>query len=72
MGAGSGAGELAVSVLALANGIVPPTLNYTQPDPQCPINVIHGEALPAQPNTALVLNQTRSGRSVAMVLGGGD
>ena len=72
MGAGSGAGELAVSVLALANGIVPPTLNYTQPDPQCPINVIHGEALPAQPNTALVLNQTRSGRSVAMVLGGAD
>ena len=45
---------------------------YTQPDPQCPINVIHGEALPAQPNTALVLNQTRDGRSVAMVLGGGD
>ena len=42
LGAGSGSLEAALGVLALQHGQVPATLNYQQPDPQCPINVIHG------------------------------
>ena len=42
IGAGTGAVEMLVSVLALQSDMVPITLNYEQPDPYCPINVIHG------------------------------
>ena len=36
LGAAAGSLETAVSVLAFQHGLVPPTLNYEQPDPQCP------------------------------------
>ncbi|MEX2027606.1 MAG: beta-ketoacyl synthase N-terminal-like domain-containing protein, partial [Pirellulaceae bacterium] len=42
LGAGSGAVELVASVLALAEGRVPRTLNYEQADPRCPVNVVRG------------------------------
>ena len=42
--AGSGAVELIGSVLGLVHGRVPPTLNYEQPDPACPVNVVAGAA----------------------------
>ena len=39
LGEGSGMVELAISVLALEKGVVPPTLNYETPDSECPVNV---------------------------------
>lgn len=67
-GAGSGAVELAVSVLAVSNGLVPATLNYEFPDPACPVNVIHGAPLATSKNVALVLNQATTGQAVAVVI----
>ena len=58
---------MAVSVLALGARLVPPTLNYRRPDPECPIHVIHGEPL-ASPRLALLLNRTAAGQAVAVVL----
>ena len=69
LGAGTGAVQLAASVLALQHDLVPPTRNYGQPDPECPINVIHGEPLHGAAPTALVVNQTSFGQAVAIVLG---
>lgn len=43
MGAASGVVELACSVLALAHGQLPGTLNHEIPDPACPIAVHTGE-----------------------------
>jgi len=68
LGAGGGAVELIVSVLAFAHGQVPPTLNYCKPDPDCPVNVLHGEPMPLDKPSALVLNQARLVHSVAMLL----
>jgi 3-oxoacyl-[acyl-carrier-protein] synthase II len=39
LGAGSGTTELVASLLALENGLLPGTLNYEEPDPDCPIPV---------------------------------
>jgi 3-oxoacyl-[acyl-carrier-protein] synthase II len=39
LGAGSGAVELVASLLALAHGLLPATLNHDEPDPDCPITV---------------------------------
>jgi 3-oxoacyl-[acyl-carrier-protein] synthase II len=40
LGAGGSAVELAVSLLALADGVLPATLNYETGDPDCPLNVV--------------------------------
>ncbi len=69
LGAGTGAVEMAASVLALQEQCVPRTLNYELPDPQCPVNVVHGQSMTADKHTALVLNHTVFGRATAMLLG---
>ncbi len=69
LGAGAGAVEMACSVLAITQGLVPPTLNYQQPDPACPVNVIHGDPLPSDNQNALLLNQAETGQTAAVILG---
>jgi 3-oxoacyl-[acyl-carrier-protein] synthase II len=68
LGAGSGAVELVGSVLALAQGRVPPTLNYEEVDPSCPVNVIRGRPQPITKPTAMVLNQATTGQAAAVVI----
>ena len=67
LGAGSGAVEMAASVLALVYGAIPVTLNYERPDPECPVNVVCSPA-PASSPTAMVLSQATTGQSLAVVL----
>ena len=66
--AGSGAMELAGSLLALAHGQIPQTLNYETPDPACDLNVVRESPLPSPHPTALCVNRTRMGQSAAVVL----
>ena len=68
LGAASGALETAVGVFAFQHKLVPPTLNYEHPDPQCPINVVHGRPRPLDRPTALVLSHSPYGQAVAVVL----
>jgi 3-oxoacyl-[acyl-carrier-protein] synthase II len=68
LGAGGGAVEMVASVVALQGGQVPVTLNYETPDPECPINVVHGKPLAGREPTALVLSHTWSGQAAAVVL----
>ena len=66
--AGSGAVELAGSVLALRHGMLPMTLNYETPDPQCRVNVIHHEPAKLRNHIALSVNRTDMGQSAAAIL----
>jgi len=68
LGAGSGAVELMGTLAAFESGQVPRTLNYEHADPECPIDVVHGTPREGRPKTAVVLNQTLMGQSVALVL----
>jgi 3-oxoacyl-[acyl-carrier-protein] synthase II len=68
MGAGAGAVEMAASVLSIRNNKVPPTLNYESADPDCPVNVVRDAPLEATQNATLVLNQSKTGQTVAAVL----
>ena len=68
LGAGTGAVEAVASILALASGEVPATLNYERPDPNCPIEVIHGSSYHSDQKAALLLNQASTGQSVALVI----
>jgi nodulation protein E len=49
----AGAIEAAATVLALRNGVLPPTMNYTQPDPECDLDVIPNQARTKQAEAAL-------------------
>jgi nodulation protein E len=49
----AGAIEAVATVLTLRNSLLPPTANFDEPDPQCDIDVVHGEARPAQPEYAI-------------------
>ncbi len=69
LGPGGGAVEMAASVLALSHGLVPATLNYDRPDPECPVNVIAGSAQPSRRPAALLLNHSIYGQAAAVVLG---
>jgi nodulation protein E len=49
----AGAIEAAATVLALHRGIIPPTANFTEPDPECDLDVVPNEPRPASPEFAL-------------------
>jgi len=66
-GAGSGTLELAASLLALGQGVVPRTLNYSQPDPDCPLDVVHDELRPVSNTVVLNLSATSNGQASAIV-----
>lgn len=68
LGAGTGAVELVASLLGLAEGEVPITLNYEHLDPECPVQVVHDRPQPSQHGTALVLNQATTGQAAAVVV----
>ncbi|HAA50194.1 MAG TPA: 3-oxoacyl-ACP synthase [Planctomycetaceae bacterium] len=66
-GAGSGTLELAASLLALNHGAVPRTLNYSQPDSDCPLDVVHGELRPVSNTVVLNLSTTSNGQASAVL-----
>ncbi|HBN78557.1 MAG TPA: 3-oxoacyl-ACP synthase [Planctomycetaceae bacterium] len=67
-GSGSGALEIAGSILGLKNGIIFPTLNYSTPDPNCPLNIVHGEPLKTDNKIFINVNITRAGQASALVV----
>lgn len=49
----AGATEALVCCLALENQIIPPTINYKNPDPECDLDYVPGQARGAKLNTVL-------------------
>jgi 3-oxoacyl-[acyl-carrier-protein] synthase II len=68
LGAASGLVELAVSVLALNRGELPGTLNYTTPDPACPVSVHVGKPRPVTKPYAVKVSYTDLGQCAAVVV----
>jgi 3-oxoacyl-[acyl-carrier-protein] synthase II len=67
LGHGSGMVELAVSLLAMGRGVVPPTLNYETPDPECPVNVVTDLRSTDRP-AFVALNHNTTGQAAAVVI----
>ncbi len=49
----AGAVEGVYSVLALQHGMIPPTINYENPDPQCDLDYVPNHARKANLDTVL-------------------
>jgi 3-oxoacyl-[acyl-carrier-protein] synthase II len=67
LGAAGGPAELAASILAARHGLVPRTLNYEQPDPECPVAVTC-ESQPVSRPHFLKLSFTDMGQCAALVI----
>ncbi|HEY51511.1 MAG TPA: beta-ketoacyl-ACP synthase II [Dehalococcoidia bacterium] len=49
----AGATEALICILSIMNGIIPPTINYDHPDPDCDLDYVPNVAREAEVNTAL-------------------
>jgi 3-oxoacyl-[acyl-carrier-protein] synthase II len=50
---GAGALEAAITIMILKNGTIPPTINYTDPDPDCDLDYVPNTARQAETTFAL-------------------
>ena len=55
--------EAAVLALTVARGVIPPTINHTETDPDCSLDVVANEAREAR---------VRCGVSISLGFGGND
>jgi 3-oxoacyl-[acyl-carrier-protein] synthase II len=63
----AGAIESIASILTINNGIVPPTINYDTPDPECDLNYVPNTAIKKEINTVLCDNSGFGGHNTALV-----
>ena len=64
----TGAVEAIVSALALKNGIVPPTIGYQEPDPECDLDYTPNKAVSADLDMALSTTFGFGGHNACIVL----
>ena len=64
----SGAVEAVVAVMALREGVVPPTLGTTTVDPELPPCTVALQCRPAPAARALLLSESFGGRCAALVI----
>ena len=67
-GAGSGTLELAASLVGLSHGLIPQTLNYQTPDPNCPLNIVTAQPLETDNRIVLNINVSRAGQATAAIV----
>jgi 3-oxoacyl-[acyl-carrier-protein] synthase II len=67
--AAAGALQLVASCLTLRHGVIPPTINYDTPDPQCDLDYVPQRARRARVQTLLAHAHGMGGTDSALVLG---
>ena len=67
LGAAGGV-ETAICALALARGVLPPTINYTTPDPECDLDYVPNTAREARVEHALTNSFGFGGTNACLVL----
>jgi 3-oxoacyl-[acyl-carrier-protein] synthase II len=67
----AGAVEAVMSLLTIASGRIPPTINYRMPDPAIPLDVVPNEARDAKVEVVLSNSFGFGGQNTCLVLGAG-
>ncbi|MGH3064893.1 MAG: beta-ketoacyl-ACP synthase II [Gaiellaceae bacterium] len=65
----AGAVEAMMCVRALHDGVLPPTINYRNPDPECDLDYVPNEARPVQVEVALSNAMGLGGHNACVLLG---
>lgn len=66
---GAGALESIFCLLAMRDGILPPTINYSTPDPECDLDYVPNQARPARVEYAMTNSFGFGGHNVCLVFG---
>jgi 3-oxoacyl-[acyl-carrier-protein] synthase II len=64
---GAGGVESAIAVLTIKNGIIPPTINYENPDPDCDLDYVPNVSRKAEVRTALTNSFGFGGTNAALL-----
>jgi len=64
---GAGALESLVCILAIRDGVVPPTINYETPDPECDLDYVPNEARDVEVQAAMTNSFGFGGHNVSLV-----
>jgi 3-oxoacyl-[acyl-carrier-protein] synthase II len=59
--------EAIASLLALRDGVLPPTINYTTPDPECDLDYVPNQARNAKVEYALSNNLGFGGHNASVI-----
>ena len=65
---GAGPVELIAGILSMENGVIPPTINYEYPDPECDLDYVPNEAREAKIDTILKNSFGFGGKNSALVM----
>jgi 3-oxoacyl-[acyl-carrier-protein] synthase II len=68
--AAAGATELIISLLAIRDGVLPPTINYETPDPLCDLDYVPNAARDKKVKTILSNSFGFGGQNIALIAGG--
>lgn len=60
--------DVITTVLAMEHGVIPPTINVDNIDPQCDLNIIKAHPVERPIKNALIINRGRGGINCVMVL----
>jgi len=66
---GAGAVEAVASILAIRDGMAPPTINYASPDPECALDYVPNHARPMEISTVMSNSFGFGGHNVALIFG---
>ncbi|MGQ9532634.1 MAG: beta-ketoacyl-ACP synthase II [Desulfotomaculales bacterium] len=65
----AGAIEAVATILTMVRGVIPPTINYEEPDPECDLDYVPNVARPARVNRALSNSLGFGGHNVTLIFG---
>lgn len=68
LGTGAGGVELILCTLAMQENVLPPTINYETPDPDCDLDYVPNQARDKEIHAALSINQGLGGQCTCLIV----